>query len=110
MKTEASQVKEVPLSPNSALVDVDATGSTFAKFQAPHSLFTSSTVFNSCVHGSNLEGCTFETCELDGSVFRGCSFKGVELQDCDIEGLIVNGIRVGALLKLLVAEEDDDAR
>ena len=31
--------------------------------------------------------------------------RGVELRNCDIEGLIINGVRVGALLKLLLIRE-----
>jgi uncharacterized protein YjbI with pentapeptide repeats len=88
-----------------AAVNADATGSTFATVRAGHSLVTGSSWFNSFFHNSNLESCTFNRCELDGSLFEGCSLRAVELRGCDVEGLIINGVRVGDLLKLLIVSE-----
>jgi uncharacterized protein YjbI with pentapeptide repeats len=90
------------------VVKADVTSSTFAALTADHSVITESKWFNVLIHNSNLESCTFHTCEIDGSLFEGCSFRGVELRNCDIEGLIVNGVRVGGLLKMLLVEEEPD--
>ncbi len=92
------------LRPNMVSVNGDATSSTFATLTAPHSIVTGSNWFNSVFHNCNFEGSTFQTCELDGSLLDGCSLRGVELRNCDVDGLIVNGVRVGALLKLLLVE------
>jgi uncharacterized protein YjbI with pentapeptide repeats len=93
------------LAPNMLLINADATCSTFATLTAPHSLITGSNWFNSLLHNSNLESCTFQNCEIDGALFDSCSMRGVELRNCDIEGLIINGVRVGSLLKLLMVSE-----
>ena len=102
--------KPAPISafkPNMLAVNADATSSTFATMRAPHSLVTGSNWFNSVIHNSNFESCTFQNSELDGSLFDSCSLRGVELRNCDIEGLIVNGVRVGSLLKLLLISEGE---
>lgn len=93
------------LAPNMLSLNADATSSTFATMTAPHSLVTGSNLFNSIFHNSNLESCTFQNCELDGALYDNCSLRGVELRNCDIEGLIINGVRVGNLLKLLLLTE-----
>ena len=94
-----------PLAPNMISIAADATSSTFATLRAPHSVITGSNWFNSFLHNSNFECSTFHNCEIDGSLFENCSMRGVELRNCDIEGLIINGVRVGALLKLLLIRE-----
>jgi uncharacterized protein YjbI with pentapeptide repeats len=103
---EAGKSDSVPiLKPNMIALNADATSSTFATMKAPHSLVTGSNWFNSVIHNSNLESCSFQNSELDGSLFDSCSLRGVELRNCDIEGLIVNGVRVGSLLKLLLVSD-----
>jgi uncharacterized protein YjbI with pentapeptide repeats len=96
-------LSESPFVPNMATAGADFSGSSFAAVTAGHSVVTGSSFFNSFFHKTNLESCTFQACELDGSLFDGCSLRAVELRDCDVEGLVINGIRVGELLKLLVA-------
>jgi uncharacterized protein YjbI with pentapeptide repeats len=93
------------LGPNMLSVNANAISSTFATLTASHSLITGSNWFNSVFHNSNLESCTFQNCEMDGILLDSCSLRGVELRNCDIEGLVINGIRVGSLLKLLLLAE-----
>jgi uncharacterized protein YjbI with pentapeptide repeats len=87
--------------PNMISLNANATSSTFATLTAPHSVVTGSNWFNSVLHNTNLESCTFQNCELDGTLFESCSLRGVELRNCDTEGLIINGVRIGALMKLV---------
>jgi uncharacterized protein YjbI with pentapeptide repeats len=103
MKTQPAT--DVKLAPNMLAVNADVTSSTFATLRAAHSVITGSNWFNSLIHNSNLESSTFESCELDGALFEGCSMRGVEFRNCDIEGLIINGIRVGSLVRLLLVAE-----
>jgi uncharacterized protein YjbI with pentapeptide repeats len=85
------------LAPNLLSVEADMTSSTLMNLTAPN-------WFNALFHNSNLESCTFQNCELDGSLFESCSLRGVELRNCDVEGLIINGVRIGTLLRLLLVE------
>lgn len=101
----ASRHSHNPLAANMVSIAGDATSSTFATLRAPHSVFTGANFFNSLLHNTNLECNTFHNCEMDGSLFEGCSLRGVELRDCDVEGLIINGVRIGALLKLFMIRE-----
>ena len=103
MSVEDTQ--DAPLQPNMLALNGDLTSSTLATITAPHSIVTGCNWFNSLFHGCNLEGTTFQISELDGALFENCSLRGVEFRKCDIDGLVINGIRVGQLLKLLVAEE-----
>jgi uncharacterized protein YjbI with pentapeptide repeats len=103
--SESTSHKVISLRPNSIALNHDATSSTFATLKAPHSVVTGSNWFNSLFHNSNFDSSSFHVCELDGALFEGCSLRGVELRNCDIEGLIVNGVRVGALMKLFHTEE-----
>lgn len=95
------------LAPNMLSINANATCSTFATLTAPHSLITGSNWFNSFIHHTNLDNCTFQACELDGALFDSCSLRGVELRNCDVEGLIINGVRIGALLKILLVKGEE---
>jgi len=103
METEKRH-HDKPLAPNMLSINANATGSTFATLTAAHSVVTGSNWFNSVLHNSNFESCTFHNCEMDGVLFEGCSMRGVELRNCDIDGLIINGVRVGSLLRMLLTE------
>lgn len=87
--------------PNMILVNGNATSSTFANANFSHSILTQSSFFNSRLHQSNFEGAAFDDADFDGATFTGCSFRGVEMVNCDVERLTINGINVGALLRLL---------
>lgn len=93
--------EEAVLRPNMLSVNGDATSSTFANTNLSHSVVTQASFFNSRVHQSNFEGSAFDDDDFDGSTFTGCSFRGVELLNCDVERMTINGVNVGALLRLL---------
>jgi uncharacterized protein YjbI with pentapeptide repeats len=95
--------KTAPIQPNMLSINGDGTSSTFSSLKVGHSVFAGSSFFNTIHHRSSFEGSEFSACELDGAMFENCSFKGVELRNCDVEGLVINGFRVGELLKLLIA-------
>jgi uncharacterized protein YjbI with pentapeptide repeats len=99
------ETQDPPLRPNMLALNGDLTGSTLATVTAAHSILTGCNWFNSLFHGCNLEGTSFQISELDGALFENCSLRGVELRNCDVDGLIINGVRVGQLLKLLLVEE-----
>lgn len=103
---EADSQENAPLRPNMLSLNADVTSSTFGTLKAGHSVFTGSFFFNSLHHRGSFESAEFSTCELDGALFENCSFVGVELRNCDVEGLVINGVRVGELLKLLVRKAE----
>lgn len=96
-------VEQLPIRPNMLLTNARATSSTFASLAAEHCVMTGSNFFNSVFHRSNLEGCSFVGCDFDGTLIQNSSLRGVVIDNCDVEGLVINGIHVGALLRLLVA-------
>jgi len=91
-----------PLQPNMICLNADATSSTFASLKAGHSVFTGSHLFNCLHHRGNFEGSEFSNCEFDGTLFDNCSLAGVQLRNCDVDGLVINGVRIGELLRLIV--------
>jgi uncharacterized protein YjbI with pentapeptide repeats len=86
--------------PNMLMMNASGQSSTLARVDFSHSVLTDVQLFNSRVHQSNFEGCGFDDSDFDGSVFSGCSFRGVELINCDVDHLVVNGVNVGALLRV----------
>jgi uncharacterized protein YjbI with pentapeptide repeats len=92
-----------PLQPNMLCLNADVTSSTFSSLSSAHSLIAGSSYFNSVFHRSNFESAAFHACDFDGAVIENSSLRGVELRNCDVEGLIIDGIRVGILLKLMIA-------
>ncbi|HEV3000640.1 MAG TPA: pentapeptide repeat-containing protein [Solirubrobacteraceae bacterium] len=92
------------LEPNMLVLNANATSSTFQRVNLDHCVLSEVLGFNSQFDRCSFEGSTFQGVELDGSVFENSSFRGVELRNCDTEGLIVNGVNVGALLKLLLTK------
>jgi uncharacterized protein YjbI with pentapeptide repeats len=99
------RMEDLPLRPNMLLTNARATTSTFASLGAEHCVVSGSNFFNSLFYRDNLEGCTFLACELDGALIQNSSLRGVVLENCEVDGLVVNGIHVGALLRLLEGKE-----
>jgi uncharacterized protein YjbI with pentapeptide repeats len=99
------RVDDLPLRPNMLLTNARATSSTIASLGAEHCVVTGSNFFNSLFNRTNLEGCTFVACELDGALIENSSLRGVVLKNCDVDGLVINGVHVGALLRLLQGKE-----
>jgi uncharacterized protein YjbI with pentapeptide repeats len=90
-----------PIRPNMLMLNADGRSSTLARTDFSHSVLTELKLFNSRIHQSNLEGCSFDETDFDGSTFSGCSFRGVEFVNCDVDRLIINGVNIGNLLRLL---------
>jgi hypothetical protein len=87
------------LQPNMLLQNARATSSTLDHVDFDHSVFNRSNFHNTAFMQIDFSATHFNFCRLDGSLLQNCSLKGVELRDCDVDGLIINGVRVGALLK-----------
>jgi uncharacterized protein YjbI with pentapeptide repeats len=101
---EPSHAGRPPLQPNMLMLNGNAVSSTFNRLRLDHSVLGDSMFLNCLFNRSNFEGSSFFGCDFDGSLLENCSLRGVELRDCDTEGLMINGIRVGDLLKLAIAK------
>jgi uncharacterized protein YjbI with pentapeptide repeats len=93
------------IQPNALLMNRVGTSSTLDRVSLDHSIINNSTLEDSLLREVNFSGVSAFATTLDGSVFEQCSFRGVELKNCNVEGLVINGIRVGPLLDLVVAPD-----
>jgi uncharacterized protein YjbI with pentapeptide repeats len=106
---DAENVKEQgneatgPVRPNMLLLNAKGMSSTFARVDLSHSILTQVRLFNSRLHQTNFESAAIDECDFDGSTFTGCSFRGVELVNCDVDRLVINGLNIGALMRLFGA-------
>ena len=87
--------------PNMLVLKADAASSTMGWVRHDHSVITQSRYLNCLFHDTNFEGSTFIGCEFDASLVENSSLRGVELRNCDVEGLVINGIKVGDLIRQL---------
>jgi uncharacterized protein YjbI with pentapeptide repeats len=88
-----------PLRPNMLLSNMKATSSTLDQVQFDHCIFNNSDFADSLFKDINIRSVSFQQAMFDGSGFQRCSLRGVQFQDCNIEGLVINGIRIGDLLR-----------
>jgi uncharacterized protein YjbI with pentapeptide repeats len=101
---EPAHAGRPPLQPNMLLVNGNAVSSTFNRLRLDHSVLSDSMLLNCFFNRTNFDGSTFSGCDFDGSLLENCSLRGVELRDCNVEGLVINGIRVGDLLKMTLVK------
>lgn len=97
--TEGTRGTEQPLRPNMLLSNLKATSSTLDRVQFDHCIFNNSDFGDSLFKDVNIKAVSFQQVSFDGSGFQRCSLRGAQFQDCNIEGLVINGIRVGDLLR-----------
>jgi uncharacterized protein YjbI with pentapeptide repeats len=83
-------------------LNADVSSSTISSLKSEHSILQASSFFNSVFHRCNFESVGMNACEFDGAIIENSSLRGVELRNCDVEGLVIDGIKVGALLKSLL--------
>lgn len=100
-KVRSKRDPNAPIRPNMLVVNGNGTCSTLARVDWSHSILTQVKLFNSRIHQSNFESCSFDDCDFDGATFSGCSLRGVEFINCDLDRVIVNGMNIGALLRLI---------
>lgn len=91
---------ESPLRPNMLASNMRAISSTFDNIDFSHSIFRTPLFASSVFLNGNLVGAAFQGGSLEGANFQRCSLRGAQIQNCDVEGLVVNGIKIGELLKL----------
>ena len=90
-----------PFQPNMLVVQADLMSSTLSRGLHDHSVIADSRYLNCAFVDTNFEGSSFTGCEFDGSIIENSSLRAVELRNCDVEGLVINGIKIGALLQQL---------
>ena len=102
---DSGKREEAPLRPNMLMSNLQATSSTFDQVDFGHCISNNSKYAYSVFLNTNFKGVSFQRAVLDGCGFQRCSLRGVQIQNCDIEGLVVNGVEVGSLLRLALADE-----